>query len=120
MPKKLYVVTVETEFVFASESDNPFDVEQEFQRALENNYTMRDELDTDPEVRANHMTYLPGPYNLTDLPWGDNEDDKTIQDFIDEGGAPKYIDAHNNFVNFAPKLEDAALEDDTKLPPTEP
>lgn len=114
MPKKLYVVTVETEFVFASESDNPFEVEQEFQRALANDYTMRDELDSEPDIRASPMSYLPGQYSTADLPWGDNEDDKTIQDFIDEGGAPRLTDALEHLSKHTQTLEDAILRDATK------
>lgn len=49
---KLYTVTVESELVFASESDDPEVVEAEFRRALRREPEMRDEVIAQADVSA--------------------------------------------------------------------
>jgi len=86
--KHLYTVTVETTFVFASESEDISEVVREFETDLRNEYGMRDELE-EGEISACPLSYLPSRYNLGDCPWG-NDGDKTILDLINEGAAPVY------------------------------
>lgn len=85
---KLYTITVATDFVFASESEDIDVVLQEFEDALRTNYGMRDELE-EGDVSGCPMGHLPARYSLAERPWG-TDSSLTILDHINQGAAPAY------------------------------
>lgn len=91
--KKLYTISVESEFVFASDSHDTREVEREFRQALLRDFSMADELEQG-DVQVSKMAHLPGDYTREALPWegerADDEPELTIGEMIDAGAAPEY------------------------------
>lgn len=99
--KRLYTVTVETEFVFASDSEDIPTVLNEFEDALREELGMRDELEEgNPTVSS--MAHLPARYSLSERAWGDNSD-STIGELIEAGAAPKYTELQEAFARLGKK-----------------
>lgn len=80
--KRLFVVRLEHELVVLA--DNAKDAEKE---ALE-----ADDLEWD--AHAQEMRYLPGGYEMDEIPWGHRDPaapDRTIKEWVDLGAAPKLM-----------------------------
>lgn len=85
MAKQLFVVTLTREILVVA--DDAFEAQEMAQDA-----EREGDLE-EPAAHAVEMSFLPGGWEMTSIPWGDRDEtdpDRTVGKWIEMGAAPQY------------------------------